>query len=62
MGCFTSLLVLLISIIYFNKELRPIMDIEGFWMLIGIIWFAYFISWLLIGDLADEIAGVEKED
>ncbi len=61
MGCFTSLLVLLISIIYFNNELRPIMDIEGFWMLIGIVWFAYFISWLLIGDLADEISGVEKD-
>ena len=60
MGCFTSLLVLLISIIYFNNELRPIMDIEGFWMLIGIVWFAYFISWLLIGDLADEISGVDR--
>ena len=35
------------------------MDIEG-----DINWyhlFAYFISWLLIGDLADEIAGVEKK-
>ena len=62
MGCFTSLLVLLVGFIYFTTELRPIMHIEGFWMLIGIIWFGYFISWLLIGDLADEIAGVEKED
>tara|TARA_B100000963_G_scaffold279659_1_gene248119 strand:- start:3395 stop:3583 length:189 start_codon:yes stop_codon:yes gene_type:complete len=62
MGCFTSLLVLLVGFIYFTTELRPIMDIKGFWMIIGIIWFAYFISWLLIGDLADEIAGVEKKD
>ena len=28
--------------------------------MVGIIWFAYFISWLLIGDLADEISGVNK--
>tara|TARA_A100001037_G_scaffold61161_1_gene53262 strand:- start:142 stop:336 length:195 start_codon:yes stop_codon:yes gene_type:complete len=60
MGCFTTLLIIILIVINFIPELRPIMDVQGFWMMVGIIWFAYFISWLLIGDLADEISGVNK--
>ena len=56
MGCFTTLLIIILIVINFIPELRPIMDVQGFWMMVGIIWFAYFISWLLIGDLADEIS------
>jgi len=36
------------------------MDTEGFWLTIGLVWFIFFISWLLFGDIADEIAGVNK--
>ena len=37
------------------------MDIEGFWLVFGAIWAAYFISWLLFGDIADAIAGVDRD-
>lgn len=58
MGCFNILYFAILGIIYF---LWPeVMAIEGFWFAVGILWFVYFISWLLVGDIADEIAGVNK--
>ena len=41
-------------------DLRPIMDVEGFWLWVAILWGAYFISWALVGDIADEISGVNR--
>ena len=38
------------------------MDIEGFWFAVGLVWFIFFISFALFGDIADEIAGVRKDD
>jgi len=55
----TFLLALVIGIIYISP-LREIIEIEGFWMLVGIIWITLMISRFLIGDIADEIAGVNK--
>jgi len=55
----TFLLALVIGIIYISP-LREIIEIEGFWILVGIIWITLMISRFLIGDIADEIAGVNK--
>jgi len=55
----TFLLALVIGIIYISP-LREIIEIEGFWMLVGIIWINIMIALFLIGDIADEIAGVNK--
>ena len=60
MGCFTTILMLAIGIIYLSADLRPMMDIQGFWFAVIAVWVVYFISWLLIGDIADEISGVNK--
>tara|TARA_B100001175_G_C19330596_1_gene552328 strand:- start:612 stop:812 length:201 start_codon:yes stop_codon:yes gene_type:complete len=60
MGCFNILFLLALVAIYFIPDLRPIMDVEGFWLWVVILWAAYFISWALFGDIADEIAGVNK--
>lgn len=60
MGCFTTILILAIGIIYLSADLRPMMDIQGFWFAVIAVWVVYFISWLLIGDIADEISGVNK--
>ena len=60
MGCFTTILMLVIGIIYLSADLRPMMDIQGFWFAVIAVWVVYFISWLLIGDIADEISGVNK--
>ena len=60
MGCFNTLFLLALGAIYLIPDLRPIMDVEGFWLLVAILWGAYFISWALFGDIADEIAGVNK--
>ena len=60
MGIFNILLFLLIGIIFLMPELRPLMDIEGFWWVVGAIWLCFFVSWALFGDIADEIAGVNK--
>ncbi len=58
MGCFNTLFILLLGGIYF---LWPeLMEVEGFWLWVAILWGAYFISWALFGDIADEIAGVNK--
>tara|TARA_Y100001970_G_C13916208_1_gene691115 strand:+ start:348 stop:545 length:198 start_codon:yes stop_codon:yes gene_type:complete len=60
MGCFNTLFVLLIGIIYFVPDFRPIMEIEGFWFTMIAVWVVFFISFALFGDIADEIAGVNK--
>ena len=60
MGCFNILFILLIGIIYFVPDFRPIMDVEGFWFTMIAVWVVFFISFALFGDIADEIAGVNK--
>lgn len=55
----TITLVIIIGIIYISP-LREITEIEGFWFLVGIVWVALMVSRFLIGDIADEIAGVNK--
>ena len=52
--------MLIVGIIYLSADLRPMMDIQGFWFAVIALWVVYFISWLLIGDIADEISGVNK--
>ena len=55
----TITLAIIIGIIYISP-LREITEIEGFWLLVGIVWVALMISRFLIGDIADEISGVNK--
>jgi hypothetical protein len=55
----TITLAIIIGIIYISP-LREITEIEGFWLLVGIVWVTLMISRFLIGDIADEIAGVNK--
>ena len=55
----TISLAIFIGIIYISP-FREITEIEGFWLLVGIVWVALMISRFLIGDIADEIAGVNK--
>lgn len=55
----TFLLALVIGVIYISP-VKEIIEIEGFWLLVGIIWITLMISRFLIGDIADEIAGVNK--
>jgi len=55
----TITLAIIIGIIYISP-LREIIEIEGFWLLIGIVWVTLMISRFLFGDIADEIAGVNK--
>ncbi len=55
----TITLAVIIGIIYISP-LREITEIEGFWLLVGIVWVALMISRFLVGDIADEIAGVNK--
>ena len=58
MGCINTILILLLLVIYlFWPEL---MQVEGFWFSFIAIWICFFISWALFGDIADEIAGVNK--
>ena len=58
MGCFNILFILLIGGIHlFWPEL---MQVEGFWFSMGAIWLVFIISFALFGDIADEIAGVNK--
>jgi len=52
-------LFLLIGIIYLTP-FRPIIQMEGFWLFVAIIWIALAISRFLVGDIADELAGVNK--
>ena len=37
-----------------------LMAVEGFWFSIGAIWLVFIISFVLFGDIADEIAGVNR--
>jgi len=53
------MLAIIVGIIYLSP-LREITQIEGFWLLVGIVWVALMISRFLIGDIADEIAGVNR--
>ena len=58
MGFFNTFFLLLLGAIYF---LWPeLMQVEGFWFSIGAVWLCFFVSWLLFGGIADEIAGVNK--
>lgn len=58
MGCFNTLFVLTLGGIYL---LCPdLMQVEGFWFSFIAIWICFFISWVFFGDIADEIAGVNK--
>ena len=58
MGCFNTLFLLLLSGIYLFWP--DLMQVEGFWFSLIAIWLCFFISWALFGDVADEIAGVNK--
>ncbi len=62
MGFLNILFLFLLIGIYFVPELQPLMDIEGFWFTLGIVWFIFFISFVLFGDIADKIAGVKRYD
>ena len=58
MGCFNTLFILLIGGIYFFWP--DLMQVEGFWFTMIAVWAVFFISFVLFGDIADEIAGVNK--
>ena len=60
MGCFNTLFLLLLAAVYLLPDLRPIAQIEGFWFTFIAVWLCFFISWLLFGDIAYEISGVNK--
>ena len=34
---------------------------QGYWLTIGAFWLCYLVSWFFFGDIADEIAGVNKD-
>ena len=58
MKSFNTLLILLLILLFFWYP--EIYNIDGFWIWVFAIWFSYLISWIFIGDLADEISGVNK--
>ena len=58
MGFTNSIFILMLGGIYFFYP--SLMEIEGFWFTIGAVWLCFFVSWVLFGDIADEIAGVNK--
>ena len=58
MGCFNTLFLLLLGGIYLFWP--DLMQVEGFWFSFIAIWLCFFVSWALFGDIADEIAGVNK--
>lgn len=60
MGCITSLLVVLTFILYITPSLQELVYMEGYWLSIGAFWVCYLVSWFFFGDIADEIAGVNK--
>ena len=55
---FNTIFLFLLGGIYFFYP--SFMEIEGFWFSSIAIWLCFFISWVLFGDIADEIAGVNK--
>ena len=58
MGCYNILFILLLGAIYLYWP--ELMAVEGFWFSIGAIWLVFIISFVLFGDIADEIAGVNR--
>ena len=60
MGFFNTLFILLIGGIYFFWP--DLMQVEGFWFAMIAVWVVFFISFALFGDIADEIAGVNRDD
>ena len=60
MGCITTALVVLTFILYITPNLRELGFMEGYWLIIGAFWVCYLVSWFFFGDIADEIAGVNK--
>ena len=53
-----TLFLLLLGGIYFYWP--ELMEVEGFWFSFIAIWLCFFVSWALFGDIADEIAGVNR--
>ena len=60
MGCITTLLLLISGILLFIPGFNEIVLQKEYWYLIGAFWLACGLIWLLFGDIADEIAGVER--
>ena len=60
MGCITTLLIVLTFALYITPSLQELVYMEGYWLTIGAFWLCYLISWFFFGDIADEIAGVNK--
>ena len=58
MRFFNTLFILLLGAIYFFWP--ALMDVEGFWFTMIAVWVVFFISFALFGDIADEIAGVDR--
>ena len=58
MGCTNTIFLLLLGGIYFFYP--SLMEIEGFWFSFIAVWLCFFVSWVLFGDIADEISGVNK--
>jgi hypothetical protein len=60
MGCITILLVVLTLVLYITPSLQELVFMEGYWLTIGAFWVCYLLSWFFFGDIADEIAGVDR--
>ena len=60
MGCITTLMIVLTFVLYNTPNLQELVFMEGYWLTIGAFWACYLISWFLFGDIADEVAGVNK--
>ena len=60
MGCITTLLIVLTFALYITPSLQELVFMEGYWLTIGAFWVCYLFSWFFFGDIADEIAGVNK--
>ena len=58
MGCTNTIFLLLLGGIYIFYP--SLMEIECFWFSFIAIWLCFFVSWVLFGDIADEISGVNK--
>ena len=60
MSFINILFLLLFGAIYIYWP--ELMQVEGFWFSFIAIWLCFFVSWALFGDIADEIAGVDKDN
>ena len=56
MGCFNTLFIITWGIYLFWPDL---MQVRAFWFSLIAIWLCFYF-WALFGDIADEIAGVNK--